>query len=249
MNNLKEIKRKGINYVLSGKGQLIVLIHGWGQSINMWSDLIDQLSTKHTVFALDLPGFGKSDVPSKEFAIEDYSNKINMLLKELNFGTNYTVIAHSFGARIGIDLRNKFKIKKLILIGSYPLSMRFQSMILKICFSLFPLPFQYFSMHTFHPKTYSNTSKYSFERARFLLKTFYLTHQNNYELLDIDGNKDVIIIHGERDFLASPTKIKKYAKKFDIKINMIRNAGHFPHIQNPQATNGVLDNLLINSDT
>lgn len=43
-----------------GKGQAIVLIHGWGFDSRVWSGLAEALSEKFQITLIDLPGFGLS---------------------------------------------------------------------------------------------------------------------------------------------------------------------------------------------
>ena len=49
-----------INYVRSGHGQTLVLIHGLGGSHVVWEPVLDLLAAKRDVIAIDLPGFGGS---------------------------------------------------------------------------------------------------------------------------------------------------------------------------------------------
>src|SRR4028119_1972187 len=51
-----------IAYVVAGSGSPVVLLHGLrpGDSMSEWRESLDVLAQKHTVYALDLPGFGLS---------------------------------------------------------------------------------------------------------------------------------------------------------------------------------------------
>ena len=44
----------------------IVLLHGFPTSSHMFRDLIPKLASKYRVIAPDYPGFGESEVPSRE---------------------------------------------------------------------------------------------------------------------------------------------------------------------------------------
>ncbi len=52
-----------IHYVIGGKGDPLVLVHGFGQNWYMWNRLIPELSKHFTVIAPDLRGVGESDKP------------------------------------------------------------------------------------------------------------------------------------------------------------------------------------------
>ena len=49
-----------IHYLISGKGDPVVLLHGYAETSHMWLPLIKELEKNHTVIAPDLPGHGLS---------------------------------------------------------------------------------------------------------------------------------------------------------------------------------------------
>lgn len=49
-----------LNYVRTGSGPPLVLIHGLGGSLSNWEPVIDRLAAERDVIAVDLPGFGDS---------------------------------------------------------------------------------------------------------------------------------------------------------------------------------------------
>ena len=58
---IKTVNGLKINYEEKGEGELIVLLHGWGSNIKLFANLIDLLSKKYRVVAMDMPGFGESE--------------------------------------------------------------------------------------------------------------------------------------------------------------------------------------------
>ena len=54
----KKIKNIKINYKQYGEGKDVVLLHGWGQNIEMMKPLGDNLSDHYKITIIDLPGFG-----------------------------------------------------------------------------------------------------------------------------------------------------------------------------------------------
>jgi pimeloyl-ACP methyl ester carboxylesterase len=52
-----------LRYVRVGSGPAVVLVHGFGSSLYTWKSILPALSPAHEVIALDLPGFGESDLP------------------------------------------------------------------------------------------------------------------------------------------------------------------------------------------
>ena len=60
-----------INYIQYGSGKDIVLLHGWGQNIEMMMPLGDRLQNKFRITILDFPGFGDSKEPESALTIEN----------------------------------------------------------------------------------------------------------------------------------------------------------------------------------
>jgi len=51
------------HYLISGKNEPIILLHGYAQTSHMWRPLIPELAKTHTIIAPDLRGFGDSSRP------------------------------------------------------------------------------------------------------------------------------------------------------------------------------------------
>jgi pimeloyl-ACP methyl ester carboxylesterase len=60
----------------------IIILHGWGLSGEKFTGLQHELaSLGYRVFAPDLPGFGKSIVPSRPYYLSDYVDFYGYLCK------------------------------------------------------------------------------------------------------------------------------------------------------------------------
>ena len=62
-HGLAESVRIRVRYLAEGKGSPVVLAHGLGASLAVWDENIQALAARHAVYAVDLPGYGKSDKP------------------------------------------------------------------------------------------------------------------------------------------------------------------------------------------
>ncbi len=120
-----------INYIQYGSGRDIILLHGWGQNIEMMKPLGDRLDG-YRITILDLPGFGESSEPNQELTIYDYSNILKEFIISLKI-KNPIIIGHSFGGRVGIVYASMNKVDKLILFGS-PCIKRITKQSLKVKF-------------------------------------------------------------------------------------------------------------------
>ncbi len=113
-----DIDRLNINYIDEGKGKVVLLLHGWGGSIQTMMPIFNILKDKFRVISLDLPGFGNSHKPQEPWNSYDYAECIYKFTQKLNL-KDLIIFGHSHGGRVSIILSSKYQIaKKLILIDS-----------------------------------------------------------------------------------------------------------------------------------
>lgn len=114
----KNIRNIDINYIQYGseKGKNIVLLHGWGQNIEMMKPLGDRLQDFH-ITIIDFPGFGESSEPNTSLTIYDYVEILEELLDSLNIHKPI-LIGHSFGGRVAILYASHNSTEKLVLFGA-----------------------------------------------------------------------------------------------------------------------------------
>lgn len=125
------IKNIDINYIQYGKGKKnIVLLHGWGQNIEMMDPIGKKLESDNTITIIDLPGHGLSQEPKEVLTIYDYAEIVKELLDSLKI-KKPILIGHSFGGRIAIIYASKYETEKLILLGA-PCIRKEQKMNLKV---------------------------------------------------------------------------------------------------------------------
>lgn len=112
------IKDCNINYVDYGaKDDAIVLLHGWGQNIDMMKSVGDQFQSNHRIIIVDLPGFGLSSEPKYPWELDDYVEFLDILLTNLKV-KNPIIIGHSFGGKIGLLYASDKSVKKLVCLAS-----------------------------------------------------------------------------------------------------------------------------------
>ena len=108
------------NYVTAGQGEAVLLLHGWGSSLEPYRQLIDLLSKKYFVIALDMPGFGKTAEPERPYHVDDYVDFVLEFLKMFRL-EKLSLVGHSFGGRVIIKMANRqlpFALDKIVLIDS-----------------------------------------------------------------------------------------------------------------------------------
>lgn len=100
-----------------GQGEVVLLLHGWGGSLDSFSQVERYLSSNFRVLSLDLPGFGGSAPPPVPWSLDDYCASVEAFLGYLGLSRS-VLLGHSFGGRIAIVLGAKGLASKLVLVDS-----------------------------------------------------------------------------------------------------------------------------------
>lgn len=94
-----DIDKIRLNYTIKGEGKPVILLHGWGGSINSLHDLQLLLSKDFQIFNMDLPGFGESTIPDSAWGSTEYADFIMKFIKQFNI-QKPILVGHSNGGRI-----------------------------------------------------------------------------------------------------------------------------------------------------
>jgi pimeloyl-ACP methyl ester carboxylesterase len=95
------IDQKEIAYRVEGKGDCLVLIHGFPEDHRIWDDFSKKLSPKFTVISVDLPGFGESAMLGETHSMDVMAMAIKAILDEENI--EHCVLAgHSMGGYVAL---------------------------------------------------------------------------------------------------------------------------------------------------
>ena len=115
--NLKPWQQKGnyfsykgndIFYIEEGKGETLVLLHGFPTCSIDWYKIWEDLTSKFHVICFDFIGFGFSDKPTNyDYSIEDQTNLTVELLEHLNVKA-FHILSHDYGDSIAQELLHRF---------------------------------------------------------------------------------------------------------------------------------------------
>lgn len=113
-------KEKLLSYNIIGEGFPIVLLHGYLETNEIWSDFALKLSVHYKVICPDLPGHGKSEEFEQQ-TIEIMAGAVNYLLNHLKIEKIF-LVGHSMGGYVTLAIAELFpeKIKCLCLFHSHP---------------------------------------------------------------------------------------------------------------------------------
>jgi pimeloyl-ACP methyl ester carboxylesterase len=117
-----------IYYHRSGRGQPVVLLHGYLVSHWQWRHVIPRLALEHDVIALDLPGFGESDRPPPTAFPYDprgFADTVVAVLDRLGIA-HASLMGHSMGGGVALYVaaRRPERVTRLVLVD--PLVYRYR---------------------------------------------------------------------------------------------------------------------------
>ncbi len=121
-NEMVAVEDIEVGYRIYGEGQPLILIMGYGSTMNLWEDsFLESLSEHFKVIIFDNRGIGVTSTGEKKFSIEQFSKDTLGLLNALGIKKAH-VLGWSMGSYIAQELasRNPDRVNKLILYASAP---------------------------------------------------------------------------------------------------------------------------------
>jgi pimeloyl-ACP methyl ester carboxylesterase len=115
------IQNRLVTYYVSNheSASPILFLHGWGSNSTLWFNSLKNITlNKYCVF-VDLPGFGKSEIPEIPWDLAAYVRFVTLFINKLGL-PKVVLVGHSFGGSIAIKLaiEKPELISRLILVDS-----------------------------------------------------------------------------------------------------------------------------------
>ena len=210
-----------INYEVSGFGKPLIFLHGWGLDLHTFDNLTKQLNEDYTIYQIDLPGFGLSEI-IEAFTIEDYAKVINEFCLSLAIN-NPIIVGHSFGGRVAMKYASLYKVEKLVLMCSPGIKPRFNLMKwLKIS--------AYKISKKFSIK--SNMGSIDYKNANTIMRDVLVKAVNTDLSKDITKIKCPTLLLYAKNDKSVPIYIGRKIKELipGCSYFEIKRCGHFPYI-------------------
>ncbi|MGZ8227162.1 MAG: pimeloyl-ACP methyl ester esterase BioH [Methylococcaceae bacterium] len=242
-----------------GKGEPIILVHGWAMHSGIWRGFAEKLAQNYQVTCIDLPGHGHSD------AIDPFHlEKISEALVNAVTHENSCWLGWSLGATVALDIASRFpdRVNSLILMTGNP------------CFTRRPEPDrdaatqwpamdpQVLEMFANQLKVDSHATLLRFLALQVLDLTDYKSLLNDLKTAvfecavpgkeTLNGGLELLkqadlrtalseltmpvsAILGDRDTLV-PVAVGEQMQQLlpTMKLNIINKAGHIPFLSHPQ---------------
>ncbi len=117
-----KIEVNGVQYhylMAMGRGEPIVLLHGWGETSYMWRYVMPALIARgHTVLAPDLRGLGDTARPATGYDKATIARDIQALVAALGLGPRVTVAGHDMGGMVAYAYAAQYRdeVSRLVVM-------------------------------------------------------------------------------------------------------------------------------------
>ena len=249
-----------INYFQQGEGNTTLLfLHGWCIDGTYWKNQVEHFSKNYNVFAIDLPGFGKSKAERTNWTIEEYANDVTAFIDTMNL-KNVVIIGHSMAGEIMLQtaLTNNPKIVGVVGVDNFKIiDVLFTPEQMKQMTDFFPMlqkDFKnsaplYADLMLFHPTTSTevkNRVKSDFANSDPFIG--YGTFMNQMQYASTDAQRleqlnYMLYLINSNGFPTNENGLKSHCKN-SFHVETISATGHYPMIEKPTEFNFLLEKVL-----
>lgn len=225
-----------VHYEQTGRGPLLLTLHGWGDNEGTFSQLTKLLASEYTILSVDLPGFGKTDRPREPFNLESYAQFVAKFLEKANVHTLHAIIGHSNGGAIAIKGMSMgiLQADSLVLLASAGVrstysgkkkAFRLMAKAAKLPTKLLPGAMQ----QNLKKKAYARIGSDLFV-AEHLQETFKRIVAEDVVFESAMIAVPTLLIYGANDKSTPPDYGSRFAKQIErSELKVIENADHFLH--------------------
>ena len=268
-----EVDGLTLHYLTEGRGPVVVLVHGLGGFAESWRHNVAALARVATVYAVDLPGFGRSSKPPARYRLADAARALHGFIQAMGLG-RVAVVGHSLGAAVGLTyaLTHPARVERLALLGalvpgstfrlSWPYRIAATPMLgelLALC-GCAPV-YRAAIARCFHAPVAEEVDYLVREgyaartgpeaKAAYLatlrdLRRDVVDHAPDYRRALATLDAPVLIIHGRQDRVISPAHCAEASEALPrAQVRWIDACGHFPQIEHADVVNGWLTEFLV----
>lgn len=114
-----QVGGSGIRFWVEGDGPALILVPGLAASAEFWQYNVRPLAARHRVYALDLPGFGKSDKKIEDFSLANAAAFMARFMDAVGI-ERASLAGNSLGGVVCAQTAVQFpeRVRNLVLVGS-----------------------------------------------------------------------------------------------------------------------------------
>ena len=107
-----------IYYTVKGEGKPLLFLHGFLEDHEMWNSIYPKFLVENfQCILIDLPCHGKSRFQGHECSMKTMAISIDLVLRELGINESISIIGHSMGGYVGLEL-SQLRSAEIILLHS-----------------------------------------------------------------------------------------------------------------------------------
>ena len=250
-----EFNKVRCHYTDEGVGEVVIMIHGLGDSFRIFDDFASEVVKHYRVIRLDLPGFGLSDVPSQNQVggelIDFYARCFSAFLKELDIDQLH-LIGNSLGGWVSWHWASNHseQLQSLTLLASAGFELeRVKKNITQGVLEHIP----FFLLKKGMPASFAQVNLRACIYNKDLIHPHYI--RNNYRMINKRGTLQfmfelleskvyadpgrlaaiscpVLVVWGSKDRIAPASHAKLFEEYLTkCKVVMYDKCGHYPQIE------------------
>ncbi|MGI6066824.1 MAG: alpha/beta fold hydrolase [Bacillota bacterium] len=244
-----------IYYEMEGQGDPVILLHGACQDTLSWRFNIKPLAEKFQVYAIDLPGHGKSALLPEGPVdnLEAYADFVIDFIDTLQI-KNPIIVGHSMSGGIGmyIALKRPENTRLVVPVDGAAFTNGTYGAELFSNVAINTPDWMEINFRTICSKNTSpeRVNEIAFDVQRCAPKVAYndIYAYGNFSLRDrvADLQVPIFFIHGEDDWSITPEMARETQKmlKCRSEFRLLAGNGHFPHTENPDSFNKAFLELM-----
>ena len=119
-SHLAEVNGIKMHYLVAGKGDPVILMHGYAQNSHMWRPAIRELAKTHLVIAPDLRGFGDTTKAASGYDKKSMAVDVHELAKKLGVG-RAGIAGHDIGLMVAYAYAAQFPedVTRIALLDAF----------------------------------------------------------------------------------------------------------------------------------
>jgi pimeloyl-ACP methyl ester carboxylesterase len=268
-----EVDGLTLHYTVAGRGPAVVLLHGLGGFAESWRHTVEALATRATVFAIDLPGYGRSAKPRTAYRLGYFARALHGFLDAIGIA-QASLVGHSLGGSVAVTyaLTHPTRVERVALVAglvpgfTFRLSLGYRAVALPVvgeaialcgrapiykaavarCFHVdCPREVDFLVEHDYQIRTGPEARAAWLATARHI-RTDFIDHRADYRRAIATLDLPVLLVHGRQDPAVSAEHVTEAAAGFPrAALRWVDGCGHFPHLEHREAVNGWLTEFLI----
>jgi pimeloyl-ACP methyl ester carboxylesterase len=268
-----EVDGLRLHYIVEGRGPVVILVHGLGGFAEYWRHNIEALAARATVYALDLPGSGRSSKPPTRYALGDFARTLSGFMDALGLA-HASIVGHSLGGAVAVTyaLTHPSRVDRVALLGAivpgFPYRRSWAARLAEIhgvgealslcgcaplykavlarCFHAPDAAEIDFLVDSFYGARTGPEARAAFLATIRHIKIDFIDHAVAYRRALAGLDLPMLVIHGRQDAVVPWSHCADVARAVPrAVVRWIDRCGHFPQIEHAAVVNAWLGDFVV----